>query len=397
MRKIEYPDLEVLFRPKSIAIAWVSSDLNKIGGLALKYLIKQGYKGKIYPVNPKNSEVQGIKCYPSIEAIPQDIDVALLVMRAQDVAPVLRQCIQKGAKAAAVPVIGFSEVGGEGKKRQDEIEDICKSSGLRICGPNTNGLLNLVDGVALGYSPAHEYVIRGRLGFVTQSGALISALVPRFANNGIGLSYFIAAGNQLNLDVCDYTRYLLDDPNTDVIALYIEGIKDADKFLDVADLALNKKKPLIVMKIGRSELAAKTAISHTASLVGSDRVFDAICKQKGLIRVHDFDSLISVCSVFLNCKLPKGEGVGVLSTSGAATSLIADHGMGQGLYFPELSTRTRQEALTILPGWPASGKMTNLWDLPAALPGRMEDLSRRAVELFVQDENFDVILTILAG
>ena len=397
MKKIEYPDLEALFRPKSIAIAWASNDINKIGGLALKYLVKRGYKGKVYPINPKYSEVQGFKCYPSIQEIPQDIDAALLVMRTQDVGPVLRQCAQKGAKAATVPVVGFSEVGGEGKKRQDEIEDICKSSGIRICGPNTNGLLNLVDSVALGYSPAHEYVIRGRLGFVTQSGALISALVPRFANNGIGLSYFVAAGNQLNLDICDYTRYLLDDPNTDVIALYIEGIKNADKFLDIADLALDVGKPLIVMKIGRSEWAAKTAISHTASLVGSDKVFDAVCKQKGLIRVNDFDSLISVCSVFLNCKLPKGDGVGVLSTSGAATGLVADHGMDKGLCFPELSNRTKQEAQAILPGWPASGVMKNLWDLPAALPGRMEDLSRRAVELFVQDENLDIILAILAG
>ena len=397
MKQIEYPNLEALFRPKSIAIAWASSDVNKIGGLALKYLLKQGYKGKIYPVNPKYNEVQGLKCYPSIQDIPQEIDAAVLVMRAQDVGPVLRDCAQKGAKAAAVPVIGFSEVGGEGKKRQDEIEAICQSSGLRICGPNTNGLLNLVDGVALGYSPAHEYVIRGRLGFVTQSGALISALVPRFAKNGIGLSYFVAAGNQLNLEVCDYARYLLDDPDTDVIALYIEGLKNADKFLDIADLALERGKPLIIMKIGRSELAARTALSHTASLVGSDRVFDTICKQKGLIRVDDFDSLISVCSVFLNCKLPKGRGVGVISTSGAATGLVADHGMDQGLFFPELSDRTKQEARAILPGWPASGEMKNLWDLPAALPGKMEDLSRRAVEIFVNDENLNVILTILAG
>jgi acyl-CoA synthetase (NDP forming) len=397
MRNIEYPNLEVLFRPRSVAVAWASGDTSKIGGLALKYLIEHGYKGKIFPVNPRRSEVQGFKCYPSILDIPQDIDAALLVMRAQDVAPVLRQCVEKGAKAAVVPVIGFGEVGGEGEKAEKEIEEICRSGGLKICGPNTNGLLNLVDGVALGYSPAMEQVVRGRLGFVTQSGALISGLVPRFASQGIGLSYFIAAGNQLNVDLCDYIGYLIDDPSTDAIAMYVEGIKDADKFSDIANLALDKGKPLIVMKIGRSELAARTALSHTASLVGSDKVFDSICKQKGVIRVDDFGGLISVCSAFLNCKLPKGDGVGVLSTSGAATGLIADHAIDTVLRFPELSDRTRQEASRILPGWPASGEMKNLWDIAAALPGRMPDLSKPTVNLFAQDENFDVILTIFSG
>ena len=397
MRNIEYPNLEALFRPRSVAVAWASDDTGKLGGLVLKYLIEHGYKGKVFPVNPRRSEVQGFKCYPSILDIPQDIDAAVLVMRAQDVAPVLRQCVEKGAKAATVPVIGFSEVGGEGKEAEDEIEEICRSSGLRICGPNTNGLLNVVDGVALGYSPAMECVMPGRLGFVTQSGALVSGLVPRFASNGVGISHFVAAGNQLNLDLCDYARYLIDDPSTDVIAMYIEGIKDADKFSDIADLALDKGKPLIVMKIGRSELAARTALSHTASLVGSDKVFDSICKQKGVIRVDGFGSLISVCSAFLNCKLPKGDGVGVLSTSGAATGLIADHAIDTVLCFPELSDRTRQEASRILPGWPASGEMKNLWDIAAALPGRMPDLSKPTVELFAQDENLDIILTIFSG
>lgn len=393
MEHIEYPDLEVFFRPKSIAVAWASDDPFKLGGVPLRCLKERGYKGKIFPVSPREV-VQGLKAYPSILDIPEGVDVALLVMRADDVADALRQCVKRGVKAAVVPVVGFAEVGGEGKKRQDEIVEICKSSGLRMCGPNTNGLANVLEGVTLGYSYAQEIAIPGRLGYVSQSGALLSATVPRFVKSGIGLSYFAAAGNQADLDTFDYVKYLVDDPDTDVVAVYIEGLKDVDKFLDVADLALEKGKPLVVLKVGRSEQAAKAAMAHTASMVGSDLVFDAICKQKGIIRVDDFNSLIAASLAFLKCKLPKGDGVGVLSTSGAATGLIADHAIDLGLRFPELSTKTKDEAAKILPGWPASGEMKNFWDIASALPGRMPDLSKSTIELFVQDENFDIIIAV---
>jgi len=396
-KRIEYPDLGAMLRPRSVAIAWASADVTKLSGLALKYLLDFGFKGEIFPINAKYDDIQGLKCYSSIKDVPQDIDCALLIMRAGDTPSVLRECIEKGVKAAVVPVIGFREIGGKGKEVENEIAQMCRASGLKICGPNTNGLLNLVDGVALGYSPAMERVAKGRLGFVTQSGALVSGLVPRFADNGIGLSHFIAAGNQVNVDLYDYVKYLIDDHNTDVIAMYVEGIADADKFLDVAEAALNVRKPLVVMKIGRTELAAKTALSHTASLVGSDKVFDSICRQKGIIRVDDFDELVSVCGAFLKCKLPSGNRVGVLSTSGAATGIIADAAVGTDLRFPQLSKTTRQEASKILPGWPASGEMTNLWDIAAALPGRMGDLSEPTIKLFAQDTNLDSILVIFSG
>jgi len=394
VKHIEYPDLEAFFQPQSMAIAWASDDPLKLGGIPLKCAIERGYQGKIFPVNPKREIVQGIKAYPSILDIPEDVDVALLVMRADDVADVLWQCVKKRVKAAVIPVVGFAEIGGEGKKRQDEIVEICKSSGIRICGPNTNGLANVREGVTLGYSYAQEVAIPGRLGYVSQSGALLSATVPRFVKTGIGLSYFVASGNQADLDTFDYIKYMLDDPDTDVIAAYIEGLKNVDKFLDIADLSLEKGKPLIVLKVGRSEEAAKAAMAHTASMVGSDLVFDAICKQKGIIRVDDFDNMMATSLAFLNCKLPKGDRIGVLSTSGAATGIIADHAMNLGLHFPQLSTKTMEEASKILPGWPASGEMKNFWDIASALPGRMPDLSKRTIELFVRDENFDIIIAV---
>ncbi len=285
MKHIEYPNLEPLFRPNSVAIVGASDDTRKPSGLPVKNLLDHGYKGKVFPVNPKRDTIQGLKAYPSITDIPDEIDVAIVVLPAAACPPIVRECAEKGVKAMVIPVSGFAEDGEEGKKRQREIEEVCKSKGIRICGPNTNGLLNLYAGVALGYSYAQEVVIPGRLGYISQSGALLSSTVPRFVNRGIGFSYFVAAGNQADLDAFDYARYIIDDPSIDVIAMYVEGFKNPEKFLDVADLALEKGKPIVIMKIGRSELSAEAAMSHTGSVVGSDAVFDAVCRQKGVIRV----------------------------------------------------------------------------------------------------------------
>jgi acetyltransferase len=391
LRHIEYPNLEPLLQPKSIAIIGASNDITKPAGLPLYFVLKHNYKGKIFPVNPKREEVQGVKCYPGILDIPDEVDAVLIVVPAADVPDMLRQCAQKGVKAAVIAVSGFAELGGEGKKRQDEIDEIVRISGIRICGPNTNGLLNVYGKVSLGYSYAQEIVIPGRLAYVTQSGALLSASAPRLAARGIGFSYFIASGNQADLETFDYARYIIDDPNTDVLAIYVEGFKDPEKFLDVADLALQRGKPLVMIKVGRSEVAAKAAMGHTGSLVGSDTVFDAICKQKGVIRVDDFDDLIATALTFLKCPLPRGNRVGMVSTSGGAMSLVGDHAIGGDLRFPDLSAKTKEEAAKIIPAY---GEMKNPFDIGAAgaTATRDAELCKQAVELLVNDENIDIIV-----
>ncbi|MFC2020001.1 acetate--CoA ligase family protein [Chloroflexota bacterium] len=347
--QVEFPDLEPLFRPKSVAVIGASNDPGKISGLPLKNLLELGYKGKIFPVNPKREEVQGIKAFPSILDIPEEVDVAIIVIPAAFVADATRQCVEKGVKAAVILVASFAELNEEGKKRQDELTKIARESGIRILGPNTNGMVNAIERIPLGYSYAQEVVIPGRLGYVSQSGALLSATVPRFVNRGVGLSYFVGSGNQAGLENFDYVRYLLDDPNTDVIAVYSEGVKDPNKFLAVADLAIEKEKPIVMLKIGRSELSAKTAVAHTASLVGSDSAFDAVCKQKGIVRVYDFDELVATSSVFLKCAIPKGDRIGVVSTSGGAMGLLADHTAEFGITnFPEPSAKTKKALLEIM-------------------------------------------------
>ncbi|MFC1814853.1 acetate--CoA ligase family protein [Thermodesulfobacteriota bacterium] len=391
---IEYPNLEPLFRPKSIAIIGATEDPMRVAGLPLKYAIDHGYKGKLFPVNPRRDKIRGLKCYPSILEIPENIDVAIIVVPAGIVTDVLEQCAQKGVKAAVIGVSGFAELDEAGKQRQDRVTEIARKSGMKICGPNTNGLINVHENISLGYSFAQEVVIPGGLGYVTQSGALLSATVPRFAERGVGMSYFVGAGNQADLEVFDYVRFLIDDPNTHAIAVYVEGFKEPQKFLNIADLALDKKKPITMLKVGRSDLSIKAAKSHTGSLVGSDAVVDGICKQKGITRVDDFDELIAVSSVFLKCKPTRGNRVGIISSSGGAIGLIADRALGTPLEFNDVTLPTKEKASKVLPWY---GEFKSPFDIAAAGSRATQDieLSRAAVNFLLNDENIDILIAIM--
>ncbi len=393
-REIEYPNLEPLFRPKSIAIIGATEDPGRVAGLPLKYALDHGYKGKLFPVNPNRDVVRGVKCYHSVLDIPEEVDAAVIVVPAGVVPDMIEQCAKKGVKAVVIGVSGFAELDEEGKKRQDKIVEIARQSGMRICGPNTNGLLNVHESISLGYSFAQEVAIPGGLGYVTQSGALLSATVPRFARRNVGMSYFVGAGNQADLEVFDFVRYLIDDPKTKAIAVYVEGFNDPKKFPEVAELALEKGKPIAMLKVGRSELAVKAAKSHTGSLVGSDAVVDAICKQKGIARVDDFDELIAVSSVFLKCKLPKGNRVGIISSSGGAIGMIADRTMNVDLRFLDVSDKTKKEASKVLPWY---GEFKNPFDIAGAGSRATQDidLARAAVNFVLNDENIDILLAVI--
>lgn len=394
MESIEYPDLEVLFRPKSIAIVGATEDPGRVAGLPLKYALDHGYQGRLYPVNRSRDNVRGLKCYPTVKDIPDPVDVAMVVVPSQTVPEIIEECAEKGIKAVVIGVSGFAELDKKGRKLQERIVDIAKKSGMRICGPNTNGLLNVHEHISLGYSFAQEVVIPGRLGYVTQSGALLSASVPRFSQRGVGMSFFAGAGNQADLEVMDYVRYLLDDPNTDVIATYVEGFNNPRKFPDVANHALERQKPLVMLKVGRSELAAKAAQSHTGSIASSDIVIDAICKQKGIARVGDFNELIAVSSVFLKCKPPKGNRVGVITSSGGAIGMIADQAQGSSLVFTDVSQKTKEQASQLLPWY---GEFKSPFDIAAAGSKATQDLNlaKASVQFVLDDDNTDILLAVI--
>ena len=315
--------------------------------------LKASERVTVYPVNPRYEEVQGIKCYPSVTSLPETPDVVCVVVSSGQVIDVLNESHRKGTKAAVVISAGFSERGTqEGRDLQGQVAAFARESGLRISGPNCLGLANVKDDIWVSASSRGAEGLGGSVGLVCQSGA--SAFGPflnRAIDSGIGLSYIISTGNEADLDFSDFVRYLLDDDDTTVIAGFVEGFKNAKKFIEVAKLAAERGKPIVIIKIGRSELGSKAAASHTAALTGQDELYDAALDQYGVIRVTDYDELLEVSNLLANASAPAAKGLAVVSHSGGISSLTADMCGQIGLDLPVLSDVARDGINNILKGF----------------------------------------------
>ena len=338
-------------------------------------------------------------CYPAISDIPFPIDCALIAVPEKHVLPVLRECADSNVKATVIFSSGFAEMGDSGKEAQNKIKELARTKNLRVCGPNCIGLINFNNRVALSFSQLLEIdnLIPGNIGFISQSGALGGSLVNRAQDNNIGLSYFISSGNEADLEVSDYIKHLvLHDEKTKVIAAVIEGFKDGAKFIEAAELALQHQKPIIVLKIGETEVGKKAAASHTGSLTGSDSVIDAVFNQKGVIRVHNYDELFQTASLFSKGRIPKGNKVGILSSTGGGCIIMADYYTKLGLAVPEPSPKTQTLASKEIA---AFGKVANPFDLTGQIFSDPE-MFKRCMKLFVEDNNFDIIqvnVSMVAG
>ena len=313
------PDLSAMLNPRSVAVIGASRDVVKMGGRLIKYPVRHGYGGRLYPVNPSGGEIQGLTAYRNVLEIPDLVDCAVVVVGAEQVLPALEQCAQKGVRAAVILASGFAEADEKGKQLQQDLTAFANHTGMRLCGPNSNGILNVHGRAVLTSNPTLEAdLIPGRIAVISQSGGLgLGSILYLGQKRHIGFSYHISSGNEADVEAADYVRYLLDDENTDVIAILAEGFKDARKFVAVAELAAVRRKPLVIMKLGRTALGMHMAQSHTALLAGSDRTHQAIFDQKGVIRVFDFDDLYEVAALFARVSLPQGGGIGVISPSGA--------------------------------------------------------------------------------
>lgn len=380
----------LFFKPKSIAVVGASENFSKIGGRPLKYLIKFNYQGKIFPVNPSYKSVGGFVCYPSLLDIPEKVDMALITIPAESVLKVIEQFREKNVKYAIVFSSGFAEVGSRGQKAQEELRRVGENMGIRFCGPNCAGVVNFVDQIPMAISSFLEAksILPGDIGFITQSGAIGSSVVNRAQSMGIGFSYYISTGNEADLEISDFIDFMTHDPHTHVIMTYIEGIKDGARFLRSVDQAARGGKPIIVLKVGRSEAGRKAAASHTGSLAGSDVIYDAVFRQKGLVRVDDLDELFEVASVFSKCQLPKGEGLGIISTSGGAAALIADQCKDLNLKIADLSEETKEKLSEVLPPF---ATVSNPLDITAGIFHQPETL-KKSLDLFSQDKAVALLL-----
>jgi acetate---CoA ligase (ADP-forming) len=351
MMNIDTMSLESLFYPQSIAIIGASERMNRIGSRPIQYLLDNGYNGNIYPINPKYDQIAGLPCYPDLYHVPEKIDLAILALPESLVMTAIKQCAEKKVKSVIIFSSGFAETGSKGRELQDQILQITQKHGMRVLGPNCLGMFNHNNGVYATFSVSMSdgAPIKGRIGLVTQSGAFGSHVITSARERHIGFSCWVSTGNEMDIDVADCIAYLADKDDIDVIACYIEGVKDGEKFLNALSLAKENQKPVVLLKSGRSEVGKEAVQSHTASLVGSDEVFDVVFKQTGVYRVNTIEEFLNISYACTMVPLPKGNNVGVFSVSGGLGIMIADQLIEHSMKLPEPSQNIKEELLNILP------------------------------------------------
>src|ERR1700726_4052804 len=391
--------LDSFFAPESIALIGASRDLEKIPGRLLSMLRKNGFPGKLYPINPNYSDIDGLKCYPSIADVGQPIDLAVVIIPARAVLGALEQCAAVGVKNAVIISSGFAEEGGDSAAMQDAIVALAKKTGMRISGPNAEGFYSEVQRVAATFSPTVDVkpneqplvASRRRIGIVAQSGGIGFAIYHRAKALGVALSYVVSAGNESDLGAGEFLEYMVQDSSTDVILLFIEGIRDVDKFLAAAKRAAETGKPVIVTKVGRSGAGERAAASHTASMAGWSAAYDAVFAKYGFIISNDLDEAVTIAAVLTTNPLPKGDRVAVLTVSGGAGIWGADTVSMRGLQVPELSVPIQQEISKLLP---SSGATRNPIDVTAQ--GVHSGGLQKSIDLLDVSDEVDAILVVLS-
>lgn len=349
--------IDKMLNPRSIAVVGASPK-GGYGGRLFDALLKSKDRVRLYPINPNYDEVKGIQAYKSVSDLPEAPDLVGVVVPYSKVLDVLQESHAKGAGSAVVISAGFAERGVESRlELQKKIGTFARESGLRMAGPNCLGLANVKNDIWPTASSRTLGGLTGPIGLVCQSGATaFGPFLLRAVDAGIGLSYIISTGNETDLDFSDFARYLLDDPDTRVIAGFVEGFKDVRKFIAVAELAAERGKPIVIIKIGRSESGARAARSHTAALTGEDALYDAVFKQYGVIRVQDYDDLLETAQMLAHLRKPVKPGISVVSHSGGISSLTADMCGLAGLDLPLLSDKARDGINAVVKefGWAAN-------------------------------------------
>ena len=391
--------LDTFFAPGSIALIGASRDQEKIPGRLLSMLRKNGFPGKIYPINPNYGDIDGLKCYCSIADVGQPIDLAIVIIPARAVLGALEQCAAAGVKNAVIISSGFAEEGGDSAAMQDAVAALAKRTGMRISGPNAEGFYSEVQRVAATFSPTVDVkpngprliATRRRIGIVAQSGGIGFAIYHRARALGIALSYVISAGNESDLGAGEFFQYMVQDASTDVILLFIEGIRDVEKFLAAARRAAEIGKPVIVTKVGRSGAGERAAASHTASMAGWSAAYDAVFAKYGFIVSNDLDEAVTIAALLTTNPLPKGDRVAVLTVSGGAGIWGADTVAMQGLQVPELSETIQAEISKLLPSY---GATRNPVDVTAQ--GVHSGGLQKSIDLLDVSDEVDAILVVLS-
>ena len=383
-----------LLKPRSVAVVGASADPTKTAGRPVAYLLRHGFPGRIYPVNPKADRIGNLPCYPDIASLPEVPDVAIVLLGAERAHLAVRDLAARGCAAAIVLASGYTETGDEGARRQKELVEAAGT--MRILGPNTIGLVNLTDRIVLSATGAlemDEFPVGG-IGVVSQSGGILGSLLSRAAARGIGLSKLIATSNEVDLELADFIDHLVDDPQTKVIALYVEAVRNPEKFRAACLKAARAGKPVVAFKIGRSEAGAKAAVSHTGAMAGADRMYDALFSQVGVIRAQSFGDLLDVPAALAAGRKLRGNRVAVLTSTGGAGTLVSDDLGVAGFSTPAPDEATADALRALQTG---SEAVLDRNPIDVTLAGLRPELLRGAIRALLRSPSYDALVVIVGS
>ena len=378
--------LEKFFNPKSVAIIGASRQKGKVGYEILSNMVAGGYEGKIFPVNPKADEIDGIKVYPDLASIGEAPDLAIVIVPAKFVPSIMEDCARVKCKSVIIITAGFKEIGPEGKKLEEEIIRIARRAGIRFIGPNCLGLIS--PSHKLNASFGGDLPVPGGIAYISQSGALLAAILDTANAYGIGFSTLVSIGNKADVDELDLIEAFGSQDDTKVVAGYLENIKDGNAFVREAE-QISHKKPILLMKSGGSEAGAKAASSHTGSLAGGEVAYESAFKRAGVIRCESIKEQFDFAQAFASQPLPQGPSVAVITNAGGPGIMAADAIEGQGLTFAQLTEDTKSK---LKEGLPAAANVHNPVDV---LGDALADRYEFALNIVLDDANVDSVLVLL--
>ena len=395
-------NLDSIFSPQSLAVVGASKTPGKVGHDIFVNILKGGYRGTLYPVNPKARSVSSVKAYPTISDIPDSVDLAMVILPPRPALTAVKEAIEKGIKGMVIVSAGFREVGGEGLEIENTIVELCREAGVRVVGPNCLGVINPLANVRLNASFSARMPKPGNISFISQSGALCTAVLDFAADRDFGFSKFISIGNKADIDELDLLRYFHKDEDTEVIMLYLEELRRGPEFIEaVKDITSGdvRPTPVLVIKSGRTNAGAQAAASHTGALAGTEGVYDAIFQQSGIIRVDSIDELFDFATAFayknesalgkFRRKVPDGNRVAIVTNAGGPGIVATDMTVTSGLQLAEF----REETIEVLDSHlPKTANLQNPVDVIGDAP---MDRYENALAAVIRDEGVDGALVIL--
>lgn len=382
--------LDPLFRPRAVAVIGASRDPRSIGGSILRNLLRFGFNGLVFPVNPAAAVVQSLKSYPTVEAIPDPVDLAIIAVPRPLVLEAIEACGRKGVRAAVVITAGFKEVGATGAALERQVVDRARAHGMRLVGPNCMGIMNLDPGVRLQASFSATEPSAGNVAFSSQSGALGEAILSLLVERGLGLSMFASLGNKADISGNDLLEYWEHDPRTDVVLMYLESFGNPQKFVQICR-RVARRKPILAVKSGRTEAGARAAASHTGSLAGAEHAVSALLAQAGVVRAGSVEQLFVYATAFASQPVPRGRRVAIVTNSGGPGILAADACSQLGLAIPPLAEATQARMRAVVA---PEASVVNPVDMIATATGPQYEACVRAA---LEDPQIDAVIAIFTS